>query len=217
MLDPEQNHAFSDHYLEIPYNLSKVLFITTANILDTVPPALRDRLEVIEFPGYTEGEKVQIARRFLIPRQIEENGLRGIPLKITDGALRRIIREYTSEAGVRNLEREIAAICRKTARLVAEGKPYRRVITPASLERYLGPPRYDYGRAEEADQVGVAMALAWTETGGEVMPVEVTLMEGKGGLAADGPAGGGDAGIRPGGDELRALPGAGLRHPAEAL
>lgn len=189
VLDPEQNHAFSDHYLEIPYNLSKVLFITTANILDTVPPALRDRLEVIEFPGYTEGEKVQIARRFLIPRQLEENGLQNIPLKITDAALRRIIREYTSEAGVRNLEREIAAICRKTARLVAEGRPYRPVVTAAALERHLGPPRYDYGRAEETDQVGVAMALAWTEAGGEVMPVEVTLMDGKGVLLLTGQLG----------------------------
>jgi len=189
VLDPEQNHAFSDHYLEVPYNLSKVFFITTANTLDPIPPALRDRMEVIEFPSYIEEEKVEIARRFLIPRQIEENGLNGHPLTITDAALRRIIREYTYEGGVRNLEREIAAICRKAARRLAEGKKPIRRVTPADLPKYLGPPRYPKDEVEEKDEVGLAMGLAWTEAGGDLMPVEVTVMPGKGNLILTGQLG----------------------------
>lgn len=186
VLDPEQNFAFSDHYLEVPYNLSKVFFITTANTLDPVPPALRDRMEVIEFPSYVEEEKLEIARRFLIPRQIEENGLSRHPLSFTEAVLRRIIREYTYEGGVRNLEREIAHICRKAARRLAEGKKPPTRITPADLPRYLGPPRYPRDEAEERDEVGLAMGLAWTEAGGDLMPVEVALMPGKGNLTLTG-------------------------------
>ena len=189
VLDPEQNHAFYDHYLEVPYDLSKVLFITTANILDPIPPALRDRMEVIEFPGYIEEEKVQIARHFLIPRQLEEHGLSKHRIKFSEQALRRIIREYTYEAGVRNLERCIATICRKLARKVAEGKRIPRRITAHSLVKYLGPPQFTYGVAEEKDEVGVATGVAWTEAGGDIMPVEVTLMEGKGNLILTGQLG----------------------------
>ncbi|HEY63425.1 MAG TPA: endopeptidase La [Caldilineae bacterium] len=189
VLDPEQNHAFVDHYLDVPYDLSKVMFITTANVLDTVPPALRDRMEVIEFPGYIEEEKLAIARQFLVPRQIKENGLEDHKLSFSDQAIRLIIREYTYEAGVRNLERCIARICRKVARQVAEGRQAPSHITAASLSKYLGPPEYTYGRAEERDEVGVATGLAVTEGGGDLLSVEVTLMEGKGGLLLTGQLG----------------------------
>jgi ATP-dependent Lon protease len=188
-LDREQNFAFSDHYLDLAYDLSKVMFVTTANILDTIPPALRDRMEVIEFPGYIEDEKLMIARKFIIPKQRAEHGLSEPQLHIGDDAIRAIIREYTYEAGVRNLEREIANLCRKTARRVAEGKPHRQRIPAGSLHRYLGPPRYIYGLAEEKDQVGVATSVAWTDAGGDVMPIEVTLMQGKGTLLLTGQLG----------------------------
>jgi ATP-dependent Lon protease len=187
VLDPEQNFAFSDHYLDVDYDLSKVMFITTANMLDTVPPALEDRMEVIEFPGYVEEEKAEIAKRFLIPRQRDEHGLRN--LKFSDQALRTIIREYSYEAGVRNLEREIATICRKVARAIAEGKTAPRLITPRSLNKYLGPPQYSYGVIEENDEVGLATGIAWTAAGGDTMAVEVTLMEGKGNLILTGQLG----------------------------
>jgi ATP-dependent Lon protease len=189
ILDPEQNHAFSDHYLEVPYDLSKVLFITTANMLYPVPPALNDRMEVIEFPGYTDLEKVQIASRFLIPRQLEEHSLEGAFIRFTDGALRSLIEEYTCEAGVRNLEREIASILRKVARRVAEGKEAPRRITARALARYLGPPRFTPGLAEEEAGVGIAMGVAWTEAGGVLTPVEVALMPGKGSLTLTGQLG----------------------------
>ncbi len=189
VLDPEQNHSFSDHYLEIPYDLSKVLFITTANILDTIPPALEDRMEVIEFPGYTEEEKVEIARRFLIPRQVELNGLESqtphFPLK----TLRALIRGYTYEAGVRNLEREIGSLCRKATRRIAEGKRHIATITLKMLEKNLGPPRYLQELLEAKDTVGVAMGLAWTPNGGDILPVEVALMPGKGNLTLTGQLG----------------------------
>jgi ATP-dependent Lon protease len=187
VLDPEQNHAFSDHYLDVDYDLSKVMFITTANILDPVPPALEDRMEVIEFPGYIEQEKLEIAKRFLIPRQLEEHGL--TDLRFTDQALRKMIREYSYEAGVRNLERAIASICRKVARAKAEGKRVPRRISPLSLVRYLGPPQYSYGLMEEEDEVGLAMGIAWTPAGGDTMAVEVTLMDGKGNLILTGQLG----------------------------
>jgi ATP-dependent Lon protease len=189
VLDPEQNHAFSDHYLEVSYDLSKVLFITTANVLDPIPPALHDRMEVIEFPGYIDEEKLEIARRFLIPRQLAEHGLEDTPITFTDGVLRAIIREYTYEAGVRNLERKIANVCRKVARRIAEGGSPPRRITARMLLRYLGPPQFIPGLAEEQDGIGIAMGVAWTEAGGDLMPVEVVLMPGKGGLLLTGQLG----------------------------
>ena len=189
VLDPEQNHAFSDHYLDVPYDLSKVLFITTANILDTIPPALEDRMEVIHFPGYIEEEKREIARRFLIPRQLEEHGLSAQGLRFSDQALRLMIREYTYEAGVRNLERAIANICRKIARRVAEEKPSPQRVTAESLSKYLGPPQFTHGLAQVEDEVGVATSVAWTEAGGDLVTVEVALMEGKGNLTLTGQLG----------------------------
>jgi ATP-dependent Lon protease len=187
VLDPEQNNAFSDHYLELPFDLSKVMFITTANSLDPVPPALLDRMEVIEFSGYMESEKLAIAHRFLVPRQLEANGLK--ELRFSDGALLGMIREYTSEAGVRNLEREIANICRKVARRMAEGKRAPKQVVRQSLPRYLGVTRFDYGLAEEKDQVGVATGLAWTEAGGDTLSIEVTILPGKGALIMTGQLG----------------------------
>jgi ATP-dependent Lon protease len=189
VLDPEQNHAFSDHYLEVSYDLSKVLFITTANILDPVPPALQDRMEVIDFPGYIDEEKLEIARRFLIPRQLEENGLGETPVAFTEGALRALMREYTYEAGVRNLERNIASICRKITRHLAEGGSPPRRVTASMLNRYLGPPQFIHSLAEEQDDVGIAMGVAWTQGGGDLTPVEVVLMPGKGNLMLTGQLG----------------------------
>jgi len=189
VLDLEQNHAFSDHYLDVPYNLSQVMFITTANVLDPVPPALRDRMEVIHFPGYIEEEKTHIAKQFLIPRQLEENGLTPERLGFSETAIRHIIREYTYEAGVRNLEREIANICRKVVRRIAEEKKAPRHVTSQSLLRYLGPPQFTFGLAEKEDEIGVATGIAWTEAGGDLLNVEVTFMEGKGGLILTGQLG----------------------------
>ncbi len=189
VLDPEQNHAFSDHYLELPYDLSKVMFITTANTTSTIPPALLDRMEMIEFPGYIEEEKLEISGRFLVPRQIDENGLESGEVKITDQAVQRIIREYTYEAGVRNLEREIGRVCRKIARLKAEGKRFPTHIGVSAVERFLGPPQFFNLEAERQDEIGVATAVAWTENGGEIMPVEILLLEGKGNLQITGQIG----------------------------
>lgn len=189
VLDPEQNYAFSDHYLELPYDLSKVMFITTANTTSTIPHALLDRMEIIEFPGYIEEEKIEIANRFLLPRQLEENGLENDELRLTINALQRIIREYTYEAGVRNFERELGRVCRKIARQKAEGKRYRNQVGAANIERYLGPPQFFYMETERQNEVGVATALAWTENGGETMPVEVLLVEGKGNLQITGQIG----------------------------
>ncbi len=186
VLDPEQNSAFSDHYLEIPFDLSKVLFILTANMLDTIPSALLDRLEVLRLAGYTEDEKRAIAERYLIPRQIGENGLKREQIEISSNALMQIITEYTEEAGVRELERQIGAVCRKVATRVAEGEegPFR--ITGANLHKYLGPPRYIPDFEKEASQVGVATGLAWTPYGGDVMRIEVQVMPGKGNLTLTG-------------------------------
>jgi ATP-dependent Lon protease len=189
VLDPEQNFSFSDHYLELPFDLSSVLFITTANTAGTIPPALLDRMEVIEFPGYIEEEKIEIARRFLIPRQLEENGLEKEEARFSSQALQRIIREYTYEAGVRNLEREIGRICRKIARLKAGKKRFPTQVGASSVERFLGPPQFFSLEAEGKDEVGVATAIAWTENGGEIMPVEVLLVEGKGNLQITGQIG----------------------------
>jgi len=189
VLDPEQNHAFADHYLDVPYDLSQVMFITTANYLDPIPPALLDRMEVIELPGYIEEEKLAIAKGFLVPRQLEENGLADTGLRFTDGALRGIIRQYTLEAGVRNLEREIGNICRKVARRVAEGQTLPRSVTQQSLHRYLGPPRFFEQDAEEQAQVGIATGVSWTQAGGDLLSIEVSLMEGKGQLKLTGQLG----------------------------
>ncbi|MEX0788295.1 MAG: endopeptidase La [Anaerolineales bacterium] len=189
VLDPEQNHAFSDHYLEIAYDLSKVMFITTANTSNGIPPALLDRLEVIEFPGYIEEEKTHIASKFLVPRQLEQNGLRRADLVLDESAMKTIIREYTWEAGVRNLEREIGKIFRKVARRKAEHKRYPRRVTRASVARWLGPPHITPHTAETEDQVGAATGLAWTENGGESIAVEVLLVDGKGNLQITGQVG----------------------------
>ncbi|MDP2777066.1 MAG: S16 family serine protease, partial [Anaerolineales bacterium] len=189
VLDPEQNYAFSDHYLELPFDLSKAMFVTTANSLSTVPAPLLDRMEVIEFPGYIEEEKIEIANRYLIPRQLEENGIDNLGLVLELAALQRIIREYTYEAGVRGLEREIGRICRKVARLKAEGRKYPVSIAPEMIEKLLGPQQVFPSEAERTDEVGVATSLAWTETGGEIMAVEVAILEGKGGLQMTGQMG----------------------------
>ena len=189
VLDPEQNFSFSDHYLELPYDLSKVMFVTTANNLNSIPPALLDRMEVIEFPGYIEEEKVEIAKRYLIPRQLEESGLDEDEIVFEDDAICKIIREYTYEAGVRNLEREIGRLCRKTARLKSEKKRYSKVLSKSSVEKFLGPPQFFFTEAERKDEVGVATAIAWTENGGDIMPVEVLIMEGKGNLQVTGQIG----------------------------
>jgi len=186
VLDPEQNNAFSDHYIEIPYDLSKVLFIATANVLNTMPPALEDRMEVIEFPGYTELEKVEIARRFLIPRQIEQSGLSAHPPTFPTKTVHTLIRQYTYEAGVRNLDREIGSICRKATRRLAEGKSPIHTITTKAVTRYLGSPRFQEEHLETQHTVGVAMGLAWTSNGGDLLPVEVALMPGKGVLTLTG-------------------------------
>ncbi|MDW8051189.1 MAG: endopeptidase La [Armatimonadota bacterium] len=175
-LDPEQNDKFSDHYLEVPFDLSDVMFITTANTLETIPPPLRDRMEIIQFSGYTEDEKLHIARDYLIPRVLERHGLTKDHLQITDDALIRIIREYTREAGVRNLERELATICRKVAKQVAAGEEVHTVVDAERVPEFLGKPRYRFGTKEEKDEIGVAMGLAYTEFGGDVMAVEVAVV-----------------------------------------
>ena len=186
VLDPEQNHQFSDHYLEVPFDLSKVMFITTANSTHSIPRALLDRMEVINLPGYTEEEKVEIASRFLIPKMLSEHGLTADNLSIRKDAIKEIIRAYTQEAGVRNLERQIAAICRKTAKDVVSGKKRKVSVTSKNLSKYLGVPRFYHGQAEKEDQVGVALALGVTEYGGDVMPCEVSIVEGKGNLTLTG-------------------------------
>ena len=189
VLDPEQNHAFSDHYLEIPYDLSNVIFLTTANVLHPIPAALRDRLEIIELPGYTEEEKVHIARKFLIPKQMQEHGLKVSRIEIEDEALRHLIRDYTFEAGVRNLEREIASVMRKVARKVAEGRRTKTKVTAEKLVDFLGPQKHFYELAEEKDEPGVATGVAWTSAGGDLITVEATLMDGRGNLTLTGQLG----------------------------
>ena len=180
VLDPEQNHSFSDHYLEVPFDLSRVLFITTANLLDPVPPALRDRMEVITIPGYTEEEKIQIARRFVVPRQLEQHGVTEEQVAITEDGLRHLIREYTREAGVRNLERHVGHICRKVARRVAEVEDGQTVepvhVSGAELEQFVGPPDFDFGPENRKEEVGVAYGLSVNEFGGDVVEVEATWM-----------------------------------------
>jgi ATP-dependent Lon protease len=179
VLDPEQNNTFQDNYLEVPFDLTKVLFITTANLLDPIPAALRDRMEVIQLPGYTEQEKIEIGKRFLIPKQVKNHGLSEKNIAITDEAMVELVRSYTHEAGVRNLEREIANVMRKVARAVAEGRKRKTVVDVKRLSEYLGPQRFEYGELESEDQIGAATGLVVTEVGGDVIAIEVTLMEGK--------------------------------------
>ena len=189
VLDPEQNHSFSDHYLEVPYDLSEVLFITTANVLWAIPRPLRDRLEVISIPGYTDEEKLNIARRHLLPKQTKEHGLKPEQLQVSDRTLVRIIDAYTREAGVRNLERAIATLCRKATREVVAGEKTPIRITVGNLSRYLGPPRFLRTPREEEDRVGLAHGLAYTEYGGDVLTIEVTVVKGKGRLTLTGKLG----------------------------
>jgi ATP-dependent Lon protease len=189
VLDPEQNHAFSDHYLEVDYDLSKVMFVTTANYIDPIPPALKDRLEIIEFPGYIEEEKLHIANKFLIPKALEAHGIQDKGIRFETDTLKMIIREYTYEAGVRNFEREIANLCRKIARRVAEERAYPHRVTPEMLAKFLGPSRIPAPLINDEDEVGVALGVSWTEAGGDVLPVEVTLMPGKGSLTLTGQLG----------------------------
>ncbi len=190
VLDPEQNCTFNDHYLDCDYDLSKVMFITTANTLERIPRPLQDRMEVIRIPGYTESEKLNIAKRYLLKKQREANGLKEENIEFSDGALLTVIRRYTREAGVRNLEREIASICRKVAVEVVRSDRNSRVkVTSSSLSKHLGPPRFRYGVAETEPQVGVATGLAWTELGGELLNVEVTIVPGRGKLTVTGQLG----------------------------
>ncbi len=188
-LDPEQNDAFSDHYLNLPFDLSKVMFILTANLTDTIPSALLDRMEVINLSGYTEDEKVAIAEKHLIPRQLKENGLKSKQLVISQQALRQMINEYTSEAGLRNLEREIASLCRKVARKIAEGKKGPFNISRQNMQKYLGVPKFYPEMDQEQSQVGLSTGLAWTQAGGEVLYVEASLIRGKGELIITGQIG----------------------------
>jgi ATP-dependent Lon protease len=186
VLDPEQNNAFSDHYLNLPFDLSQVMFITTGNLTDPIPSALKDRMEVINLPGYTELEKLKIARTFLLPRQLEQNGINPKFLQISDKAILQVISQYTQEAGLRNLERELASICRKVAREVAEGKKKKKKIQTKNLHQFLGPPPFLPDEEEKQNELGVATGLAWTETGGEVLHVEASTTPGKGTLILTG-------------------------------
>ncbi|MBI4378755.1 MAG: endopeptidase La [Nitrospinae bacterium] len=191
VLDPEQNHAFNDHYLEVDFDLSEVMFITTANVLHTIPRPLLDRMEVLRMPGYTEEEKVSIAKLFLIPKNIKDHGLKEKMVQFSDATVRKIVRYYTKEAGVRNLEREIANICRKVAKRIAAGGMELKIVTisPRSLMKYLGVPPYRVSKKGEKSEVGLSTGLAWTEFGGEILTTEVTIMDGRGKLTLTGQLG----------------------------
>ncbi|WP_377892087.1 endopeptidase La [Alkalihalobacillus sp. R86527] len=189
VLDPQQNNTFSDHYIEEPYDLSKVMFVTTANNLATVPAPLLDRMEVIQIAGYTEIEKVNIAKSYLLPRQLKEHGLKKGNLQMRDESLYKLVRHYTREAGVRNLERQIATVCRKAAKLIVGGERKRVVVTENMLEELLGHPKFRYGEAEAEDQIGTATGLAYTTAGGDTLAIEVSLSPGKGKLILTGKLG----------------------------
>ncbi len=189
VLDPEQNYSFRDHYLNVPFDLSNVMFIATCNVLENIPSALRDRMEVIQLAGYTEEEKYFISRKYLIPKQTTENGLKPAQIEITDEAVKTIVSQYTREAGLRNLERYMATVCRKTARFVAEGKTEKTVVDKELVYKFLGPAPFIREEEQEKDQVGVATGLAWTSVGGEILYVETTTMKGKGGLILTGQLG----------------------------
>ena len=189
VLDPEQNSTFADHYLEVDFDLSDTMFVCTANSLN-IPAPLLDRMEVIRIPGYTEDEKTNIALRYLVPKQLKENGLKEKELKITEGAIRDIIQHYTRESGVRNLEREISKICRKVVKsLLLKPRKSRVLVTPKSMEKYLGVRRFRFGMAEDNDQVGQVTGLAWTEVGGELLTIEAAVVPGKGKLTPTGQLG----------------------------
>ncbi len=189
VLDPEQNHAFSDHYLDVPFDLTNVMFITTANILDPIPPALKDRMEVLELPGYTAEEKVFIAKQFTIPKQLKEHGLTKEQITIEDNAIRAIISDYTREAGIRNLEREIAHICRKAAKDIASGEKKSVNVAADLLHNLLGPIKFFSEVAERTSEAGVATGLAWTQAGGDILFIEATSMSGTGKLMLTGQLG----------------------------
>lgn len=189
VLDPEQNHSFSDHYLEVGFDLSKVMFITTANVLDTIPPALRDRMEVLQLPGYTEEEKIQIAFQYLLPRQLEAHGLKPEQLTVTPEAMRKVVSDYTREAGLRNLEREIAALCRGVAREVVEGLLTSKTIDVDEVPQYLGPPKFFREKALDHPEPGIATGLAWTPTGGDILFIEALRMPGNSNLKLTGQIG----------------------------
>ncbi|MGE0615665.1 MAG: endopeptidase La [Bacteriovoracia bacterium] len=189
LLDPEQNFSFRDHYLNVPFDVSNVMFIATCNMLDTIPSALRDRMEIIQLSGYMEEEKYHITKRHLIPKQIEENGLKEKQIQFTEEGVKTIIGQYTREAGLRNLERQVATVCRKTARRVAEGTAEKTVITPELVYKFLGPPPYIREDEQEKDEVGIATGLAWTAVGGEILYVETTANKGKGGISLTGQLG----------------------------
>jgi ATP-dependent Lon protease len=189
VLDPEQNHNFSDHYIEETYDLSKVMFIATANNLATIPGPLRDRMEIINIAGYTELEKVQIAKDHLLPKQLEAHGLKKSHLQIRDEAIQSIVRYYTREAGVRGLERQLATICRKAAKLIVKAERKKIIITDKNLEEFLGKNRFRYGQAELEDQIGVATGLAYTTVGGDTLSIEVSVTPGKGKLILTGKLG----------------------------
>jgi ATP-dependent Lon protease len=189
VLDPEQNFSFTDHYLDVPFDLSRIMFITTANLIDPAPAPLRDRMEVIELPGYTEHEKLEIAKRYLLPRQIRENGISPKLLQVSDEAILEVVRSYTREAGVRNLERELGTICRKVARQAAKGAKKLTRVAPANLADFLGPIRFRWELAEEADEVGVATGMAATMAGGDILFVEASVVPGKGRLILTGKLG----------------------------
>jgi ATP-dependent Lon protease len=189
VLDPEQNNTFSDHYLEIPYDLSKVMFITTANVLHNIPQPLMDRMEVISLSGYTELEKLHIVKNHLFPKQRENHGLKEEQLELTDEAIYSVIRGYTREAGVRNLEREIAAICRKSAKKIVSGEVEQVQVTPETVKDFLGGSRFRHGLAEKENQVGVVTGLAWTAFGGDTLSIEASTYPGKGKLTLTGQLG----------------------------
>ena len=189
VLDPEQNNSFSDHYVELPFDLSRVLWVVTANVMHNIPRPLLDRMEIISIPGYTEEEKVQIAKRYLIPKQIKDHGLTEKQIVFSEGTVQKVIRDYTREAGVRNLERNIAGLCRKSARQIVQDNKTSVKITAQNLHTFLGAPKYRHAQAEKNHQVGVATGLAWTEVGGDVLAVEVSTMKGKGKLTLTGKLG----------------------------
>jgi ATP-dependent Lon protease len=190
VLDPEQNFAFNDNYLDVDYDLSEIMFITTANVLQTIPAPLQDRMEVIRIAGYTEPEKLQIAKKFLIKKQVEANGLVIENIEFTKGSLLKVIRQYTREAGVRNLDREIASICRKVAKEIVNNDQKKKVIISSkAIAKYLGVPKYHHGEIEGKDKIGLTTGLAWTEVGGELLAIEASIMEGTGRMIMTGKLG----------------------------